>query len=503
MRLIGIGLLAFLLAGLALLLARSEMVSHTMRAIATLTDGPQLRFETPIAAQAPSGAEQAIITRAGPAAPLILSGLPAYQGAVFHMPIDARPTSGYLQIDATSQVLDGVEGVLRISIDNTRRAEVLLHPGEAVRSVRIELTSADIARAQLVVSFSLQGTVANPVCTSDHAVEAVVEIETTSALFVALDGPLASPRDRIAAWGDQLRIEWDGQARSLWRAVEARRAEASALFVPMDGLSGEDADHALADLAAHRPAAPQLGFAWSHAMDPDGNLYGLRRFQRSQIWRLPYDARHARSALMPEALELALFLAPHPMGAEWQVSVTLDGRHLAHYVLAATTSTLRDRIAIPAQSGAAHTIEITVTSNFLPEGLCNDGPELLAEILPETRMVASTQMTDDPLTSLIAAMAARPQASLTPAPGLNAAEASVAADLLYSITPHAAAMSGEGPTIHVLPRGAVFDIDPSGTSWLVYREGADNAIMVVPAATHARQGTRGVALLIHVLEAAT
>jgi hypothetical protein len=63
------------------------------------------------------------------------------------MPTNARPKSGYLQTDATSQVLDGVEGGLCTSIDNTRLNEVLLHPSEEVRSVQIEMTSADIVRA--------------------------------------------------------------------------------------------------------------------------------------------------------------------------------------------------------------------------------------------------------------------------------------------------------------------------------------------------------------------
>eukprot|EP00581_Thalassiosira_minuscula_P027189 CAMPEP_0184406244 /NCGR_PEP_ID=MMETSP0738-20130409/1434_1 /TAXON_ID=385413 /ORGANISM="Thalassiosira miniscula, Strain CCMP1093" /LENGTH=88 /DNA_ID=CAMNT_0026763059 /DNA_START=26 /DNA_END=288 /DNA_ORIENTATION=+ len=88
------------------------------------------------------------------------------------MPVDARPTSGYLQIDATSQVLAGVEGVLRISITGTRRGEMLLHPGEAGRSLQIPLSPMDFAGNQLVVSFSLQGTGPQHQCGAKDGIEA-------------------------------------------------------------------------------------------------------------------------------------------------------------------------------------------------------------------------------------------------------------------------------------------------------------------------------------------
>ena len=212
--------------------------------------------------------------------------------------------------------------MLRITIGNTRRAEVLLHPGEAARAVRIELTSADLTRSRLVVSFSLQGTGANLVCTNDHSVEAVVEIETTSALFLALDAPLETPRDRTIAWGDQLRIEWTGDTSSLLQAVDARRANISVLFVPEAGLGHHETAQALRHLLANRGQMPFFEFAWSEAMDPTGNLYGLRRFEQTYTWRIPYNMDRAQRLNLPRALELAMFLPPHPMGADWQITVT-------------------------------------------------------------------------------------------------------------------------------------------------------------------------------------
>ena len=153
---IGIGLMGFLLAGVALLLSTMNLWERAQWAVQTKINGTQLVFETP-AVLPVSDQDTAVISRSSPDLSVILSGLPAYQSVAFNLPLNARPTSGYLQIDATLQVLAGVEGVLRVSIDNVRRGEMLLHSGEVSRSLQVPLSPTDLAREQLVVSFSLQG----------------------------------------------------------------------------------------------------------------------------------------------------------------------------------------------------------------------------------------------------------------------------------------------------------------------------------------------------------
>jgi len=181
MRLIGIGLLAFLLAGVALFLSNSSALQIGVRTLSEAALGPNLVFETQTKDVTSHSKWDAVVHRADPDTPIILTGLPAYQGATFYLPIDARPTSGYLQIDATTQSLSGVEGVLRVNIGNEKRAELLLRPGEAGRSLRIQLTDIELAREQLVVSFSLLGDGPHRSCGIDTGHEVIVEIETTSA----------------------------------------------------------------------------------------------------------------------------------------------------------------------------------------------------------------------------------------------------------------------------------------------------------------------------------
>lgn len=502
MRLIGIGLLAFLLAGLALLLARSEMVGQGVRAYMTLTDGPQLRFETPIAAQAPDGAYTTTILRAGTQTPIILSGLPAYQGAVFHMPIDAGPTSGYLQIDATSQVMDGVAGVLRISIDNTRRAEVLLHPGEAVRSVRIELTAADIARAQLVVSFSLQGEGASAQCSSDRGIEAVVEIETTSALFLTLDTPLDSPRDRVAAVGGVVPMHWTGQTDTFLRVVDTIRNGAEVVFVPSGGLDPAQVEEVLSvQDRRHRPT-----FGWSDAMSPTAGLYDVRRFQHRQTWRIHHDPLRAENTAAPATLDLSMFVAPHPFGADWHLSVTLNGRLVHMVVLSAQQQTFRQRIALPASDiQGASTIEITLTSTFPNDGPCNDGPEVLAEISTDSQIIPSEVPADGTLWTLIHSLKALDSIAINADANLTAAEASVAACLLADLLPSHAAISASvtAPLIQVLPRGAALPDAPGGALWLIHYDPIDNALLAIPLESIRGLEAPTVGLLVDLRQVAT
>ena len=124
MRLIGMGLLAFLLAGVALSLTNSESLRLSAQLMTEKVLGPRLAFETSADNQAEIVAGKAVVRRTHIGTPIILTGLPAYQSATFYLPIDARPSSGHLKIDTTMQILSGVEGVLWVSIGNKKRAEL-------------------------------------------------------------------------------------------------------------------------------------------------------------------------------------------------------------------------------------------------------------------------------------------------------------------------------------------------------------------------------------------
>ncbi len=501
MRLIGMGLLAFLLAGIALFLARSDTIDQTLRLIREMRDGPQLQFEVVAAARTEGTA--AIVQRVAPEMPIILLGLPAYQGATFLMPIDARPTSGYLQIDVTYQVLAGVEGVLRISIDDTRRAEMLLHPGEAGRSVRIQLTAEDIARARLVVSFGLQGQGPLATCGPDDGVEAVVEIETTSALVLEIAAPLVSPQDRVAAWGGDIRLGWPeaGGADQLDRLIEASRRfgqSPSISFHPDTGdvLSLDEA-RALA-----QPAEPSAGgtHVWDEALADRSPLFTLRRFQRSTSWRIRYDLHAVPDAVLPIALDLSIALGRLPLGDQWQIIVTMNDHLLGQTLVDGDLGAFHLSVNLPLSDPVPRNeIEISVQSTGTQDDICGQGPDLVAELLPATRLLPGDAAYGDALVRLRAALARAQSLGVGLQGALGVAEAQVAAGLLAELAPHQTLHPAQNaPHVLVLNRAADLSslaVQGEAHAWLVYRD-ADNRVVVEPAAEATGGHIGTVALLV-------
>lgn len=489
MRLIGIGLLAFLLAGVALFLTNSETLRLGVRTLSEVTLGPRLAFEAK--SPAPSThAHTASVHRAGPSVPLILSGLPAYQSAAFYIPIDARPTSGYLQIDATVQALAGVEGVLRVSIGNTKRAELLLRPGEAGRSLRIQLTDQDIAREQLVVSFSLQGEGPHTSCAIDEGFEAIVEIETTSAVFLELDRPLDSARDHALAQGRRVTVTWSnvGQADALLAGRKLNLTGIEPSFSP----NGTPVAQALEVADAFSTFDTRPRFAWSDALSPNGSFFGLRRFYRSHTWRLRYDMSDAQDARLPDSFTLNMMLGQQAHSVRWHVVVTLNGKLL--YDGFEQPGALALNLPLPSHDQRrSNVIEVTLASTQDTPGHCNQGPELVAEVLKSTILTPGQTSFDDPILELMLALKDGWQLD---SEGLSPAEATIAVQILSEL-PEPDQARGTGVVLRPLARGTdLGDFLGTAKHALVVFFDDDGVLTAVPATAFPRRMTSRVSVLV-------
>ena len=358
--------------------------------------GPQLVFEADIP-EPTNQQRSAMVFRASADKPIILSGLPAYQSAAFFMPIDARPTSGHLQIDATVQALTGVESVLRVSIGNVKRAELLLRPGEAGRSLQIQLTEQDIARERLVVSFSLQGEGPHTPCGSDEGVEAIVEIETTSAIHLELESPLDTPRDQVLSRGRTATIGW--QTGSYPSSLLAARDLLLAGIAPRFDETGLNAEQGTEAARFFARTAPDLPYAWSAALDDDASTFGMRRFHRSHSWRVRYDMFEALDTRFPGQLDLNMKLGQMMGDTSWHVVVTLNGRHL-HDVYS-KGGLLRLSLPLDARiQGRVNAIDIRASASHNTPNRCERGPELIAEIEQSTRLLPGDRYFTSPLAAL-------------------------------------------------------------------------------------------------------
>ena len=481
MRMIGIGLMGFLLAGVALLLSTMNILERGQAFVRDIATGPELVFEHRLPARA-EGAETAVVLRSNPDQPVILSGFPAYQSVAFTFPKDARPTSGYLQVNATAQVLPGVKGVLRISITGTRRGALLLRPGEAGRSLQIPLSPSDFAGDQLVVSFSLQGTVPQQQCGPEDGIAAIVEIETTSALHLTLNEPLVSARDRVHAWGDVVRVAWptwlqrDEQARRLLLGVQATRRGLQTQFLPV----GEDEalnTVALREALAALPGADNRTVDHARFLAQDGANAGIRRFHRSMSWRARYALADGDGQRIPASLDLRLALGQLYGDQMWSLTVTLNNRLLVQDSVRGDTRAYEARIALPADwQDAKNQLEVTASTTAWTEGPCNRGPELVAEMLPDTQLVAGDDIYAGPIDALRAALGQSEPIHVSLMASLTAVQAERIASWLAQVTPQSATLKPAGKRAEIVIAGAsdVLPTIPEGAAAWVLTQGRES-----------------------------
>ncbi|SMX38248.1 hypothetical protein OCA8868_01756 [Octadecabacter ascidiaceicola] len=508
MRMIGIGLMGFLIAGVALLLSTMNIWDKAQWAFQSQVISPRLAFETPNAL--PSSDEYtAIIVRSDPNHPIILSGLPAYQGIAFNLPLNARPTSGYLQIDATAQVLNSVEGVLRVSIDNVRRGEVLLHPGVVSLSLQVPLSPSELARQQLVVSLSLQGSGRHAQCRSETGVVAIAEIETTSAVHLTLDRPLTTTSDRVNAWGGVVRVGWPNwldrreQARRLVLATQAKQQGITAHFLDdhaADALSTAELREVIPSLIAAVPVTRAA--SWPRHVALKGANAGLRQFQTSTQWRANVDLREGAVPLIPAELDLHLALGRQSLEDQWTIVVTLNGRLLRQDLLTPTTTRFDALVSLPAEMiSANNVIEVTASSSRTTQNDCSQPPALIAEMLPNTALIAGESVFSDALSILQTQLSDLGTLRIGPATLLNAVDADAASDLLVLVMPADVRMRPAIENLDIMvvtPSDVPTTLPEAAQIWHVTKDTETGNLSVTPLVSRTEITHRAVGLLIFI-----
>lgn len=504
MRMIGIGLTGFLLAGVALLLSTMNVLEQGERLVRKIASGPHLVFEHQLAVTAQDEDTVAILS-SGQDHPVILSGFPAYQSVAFTLPKDARPTSGYLQINATSQVLAGVEGVLRISITGTRRAEMLLRPGEAGRSLQIPLSPAEFAGDQLVVSLSLQGTDPRQHCGQEDSIAAIVEIETTTALHLTLDRPLTSARDRVHAWGDVVRVSWpawlkpDEQMRRLVLGAKAKQHGFSTQFL---AAGAEDAltTVALREVLETVPKADNQSPDEAIQLAQGGAYLGLRRFYRSAEWRMRYMLSDGADQHVPSHIDLRMAFGDLFGGHDWSLTVTLNNRLVLQDSFEGRRLDYRERVNLPVDwQKESNQIEVVAATTAPRDGICDQGPELVAEMLQDTRLVAGPDVYRGPVAELRETLGTTAPLNVALATSLTTLRAELVANWLAQIVPPSTMLKPARRIAQIVVADA--DIAPSflpetGPVWILGQGSEPATIHLRPALSSQDLPSSGVILLI-------
>ncbi|WP_306260758.1 hypothetical protein [Pararhizobium sp. IMCC21322] len=86
-----------------------------------------------------------------------LSGFPSFAKIIIPLPRKVTLTEGRLRLSLSTQMAESGVGTLRVSVNKTRRADLVLKIGEDRRILLLGLTPEDLGRPRLVVSLTVQG----------------------------------------------------------------------------------------------------------------------------------------------------------------------------------------------------------------------------------------------------------------------------------------------------------------------------------------------------------
>ncbi|MEP0391101.1 MAG: hypothetical protein ABJ205_12045 [Erythrobacter sp.] len=508
MRLAGLGLLALVLIGILIFLGQSGAFDNAWdRTVAD--DRPQFDDgDQTVLASLDTDGSGVFAAPVIQDTPLILSGLPSYSNLEFRLPVDARPVSGDLILSFNSLVAGGVEGVLRVNINGVKRADYLLNEGEKSDQLQVQLTPEELTSGVLSVGLSLQGRGPIAECTTDDAIAAVVNVDGSSGLRLALSEAPNSPRDLLALWGDRVPIDWNGDltgndASSALLAASVLQDKGYRPIFADEGVSLDE----LLDLAGNASERKHFTIPATYpiALSSDPANQGQRRFTRRTNWRYAYDGNDLPDGRLPGALDLRLQVGPATSALQRDIAVSINNRLLYSNRIGSDVSRVNQSIAIPAEfQGQSNAIDISVAAYDADDLRCGDIAQSVAELLPETVLRSGEPGTDSELDRLSALLTSAGSATLS-ADGLSAPDARAATVLLSNLNPDTWAVSDNANSadIHVASNGEVASniaLKEGRAGWIVFlRQEPGERIVAHRLGSGVLPDIPGVALLVSVI----
>ncbi|KAG1651746.1 Poly-beta-1,6-N-acetyl-D-glucosamine synthase [Nymphon striatum] len=240
---------------------------------------------------------------------------------------------------------------------------------------------------------------------------------------------------------------------------------------------------------------------WPKSIAKSGSNSGIRRFYRKNTWRENYQLRAHNAGVLLDHLDLQLHLGRQMNGGLWSIAVTLNKRLVHEDLIEARGGVYSKKVSLPINiQQLNNAIEITVASTHNPEGECNSGPELLAELLPQTVLRTSAAEYYDPVAELRENIGQLNAVTIGLSEQVSAAEASVASELLASLLPENPKLkpSFETAQITVLRPGQ--DISTSGImgadALIVYHNFQTQQLVVEPVSKVTSSSTNLLRLLV-------
>lgn len=507
MRLIGLGLLAFVLAGVLILLGQGGAFKSGWT---KLSGGDQQQFSDyeGAAGQGSDTSGTSVFTTGQDSdMPLILSGLPSYAGLVFHLPTDSRPISGRYELVYSSRITEGVEGVLRVSINGVKRADILLNQSKGQQKAEIELTASELSTGALDVGLSLQGRGEIAQCSPNDSIAAVVEIKPESGLRLELAKAVETTSDRLSLWGGRVPVSWNkrkGNEDALVTLVHGARLVQKGYLLHF-GPNGLDSA-ALTKLSGEAKPYSDVFIQPAYPIPFTGKNInrGMRKFDRQTSWRYHYSVTDLPNQILPSALDMRLVVGPAGNDARYDVTVSLNDHMLFSRRLSPQTERVSQSIALPAALHQAdNKVEISLASGDGNHNRCGTDTQSIAELLPETVLKGGGQRASDSLSLLRTKLSAVDTVALLGEID-TAVDAQAVAQLLGQLDPRGLSfVTGRtAAKIRIVSGDIVAAIAKEGVQpndWIVYRSlDRDGGVVARPVGEIVTLPSAAVALLVSI-----
>ncbi|KUF11829.1 hypothetical protein [Pseudoponticoccus marisrubri] len=416
------------------------------------------------------------------------SGFPGYTKATFALPRSSAAQSGVLLLDLNGELEQGAQGILRVTVNGVRRAELVLDEGRLRRRLAVPLNIRDLAGQTVTVALSAEGQAPQAECTADWNGGIVAQILPSSHLKLVIDAPLSDPADLLLAQAAPRLLEWPeaGPMRAgLLRAAHLNATQGEDILLASADSGALAMDAGLMDALEARAVARAT--TERDVLDLAAAL-GRKRsvaFEGEAGWRVTFDRRRFAQGAPAAALDLQMRYDAAGDDSGWLLSVRLNDRLVHSEALDGASGQIARRLELPtADQPMLNDLRVTLTSAEQRAGRCIAGRPASADIL-QARLTLAAPEADSPWAALQTVL--QDQMQLAVHPQLGPTGAQLALDLLGGLqgaTPlqltTAQEAAAEQPRITAVPLAALdaalAPVDPVH-SWLVLPDPEDSDML--------------------------
>lgn len=348
-----------------------------------------------------------------------LTGFPDETAVRFPVPYVGGYDSGALELHFDSQLAQGGDGLLSISVNGDRRAQIVLDTGHNTYDVNIPLTLSDMLDDTVELQLATRGTTnSGQVCAVDTAnagsavsllpasamvLNAMREVSDPQTILMALPDPLliylgTTELEQVMAIGAAQRMARDGVPSTLVDdttlpgritvtegAGEPVQLDAAGNVI-LNGQAGIGRA-----IAFHRAdaVAPQTIVDWPVGVAELTADTAAQDFHGSMRWTIPYAIADLPDGLMPTHLDLALRASLLAADLDWIVRISLNDTMVQTARLPGTVADIRLAVDLPISlQGLSNAITVELIDPSPNQNICGAAPSAQAQLLARSSLSA-------------------------------------------------------------------------------------------------------------------